>query len=396
MITEDFSTGKFTEAEKQTLSDFGFLVESSEIERKEMLNFIDALGELSRTFAAKVAMNLDCNLSCKYCFEGARKGKYYMTSETADLFLGFLNNRVASDKEKVLITFYGGEPLLSLDLIIYMSERIKGLAGSKCFPYEGHIITNGTLLTRKNAKRLASCGVTGAYVTIDGPRDVHNSYRPFESGKGSFDIIVKNLKESCDVLELQIGGNFTSDNFREFPLLLDYIRANGLPPERISGVRFEPVTKERADIAPPEFHGGCGSLNEEWLFNAGLYLREEILKRGYKNYTIVPTACSLDMKEHFLVNYDGGIFKCPGLIGREEYKVGHLKTGMKYNRQPQGLDSWKNEECLNCAYLPLCFGGCRYMKLVRDGNMDGVDCKKPYLDACLETLVKQDIRYGLV
>jgi hypothetical protein len=36
------------------------------------------------------------------------------------------------------------------------------------------------------------------------------------------------------------------------------------------------------------------------------------------------------------------------------------------------------------------------MKLVRDGNMNGVDCKKPFLDATLETMVKQDIKYGLV
>jgi hypothetical protein len=35
--------------------------------------------------------------------------------------------------------------------------------------------------------------------------------------------------------------------------------------------------------------------------------------------------------------------------------------------------------------------GCRYMKLVRDGNISGVDCKKPYYDACLEALVKQDL-----
>jgi len=28
--------------------------------------------------------------------------------------------------------------------------------------------------------------------------------------------------------------------------------------------------------------------------------------------------------------------------------------------------------------------------------MNGVDCKKPYFDATLETLVKQDLRYGLL
>jgi len=56
---------------------------------------------------------------------------------------------------------------------------------------------------------------------------------------------------------------------------------------------------------------------------------------------------------------------------------------------------WKNEECAQCAYLPLCFGGCRYMALLRDGKIDKPDCKKDYLDTSLEGLIKQDIKFGL-
>jgi hypothetical protein len=33
------------------------------------------------------------------------------------------------------------------------------------------------------------------------------------------------------------------------------------------------------------------------------------------------------------------------------------------------------------------------MTFVRNGNIDTVDCQKAYLDASLETLVKQDIKY---
>jgi hypothetical protein len=33
------------------------------------------------------------------------------------------------------------------------------------------------------------------------------------------------------------------------------------------------------------------------------------------------------------------------------------------------------------------------MAYLRDGNIDTIDCKKPYLDASLETLIKQDIKY---
>ncbi len=33
------------------------------------------------------------------------------------------------------------------------------------------------------------------------------------------------------------------------------------------------------------------------------------------------------------------------------------------------------------------------MTYLREGAVSGVDCKKPYLDDTLETIIKQDIRY---
>ena len=35
------------------------------------------------------------------------------------------------------------------------------------------------------------------------------------------------------------------------------------------------------------------------------------------------------------------------------------------------------------------------MKLLQKGKIDDVDCRKPYLDATLETFIKQEIKYGL-
>ncbi|MFP3998271.1 MAG: SPASM domain-containing protein, partial [Desulfobacterales bacterium] len=54
---------------------------------------------------------------------------------------------------------------------------------------------------------------------------------------------------------------------------------------------------------------------------------------------------------------------------------------------------WRNEQCAECEYLPLCFGGCRYMSYVKHSDPGVLDCRKDYLDACLETLVKQDAKY---
>jgi uncharacterized protein len=400
-MLEDLKTGSVTGEEQETLIGLGMLVGILEGERREMSGFVEGLNAESRVLGLKVAMNLDCNLNCVYCFEGQRKGRLYMTDETALSVAAAVKRwmeTLAGRKgdEKIIVTFYGGEPLLSAEGVVSLSRRLKGCAGEEGISYVAYMNTNGSLLTARLAERLADAGLKEVAVPLDGPEEVHNGCRPFKGGRGSFDTIVKNLLDVSGLLGVTVTGNYMKDNYKMFPILLDYLLERGLTPEKIRSVRFEPVTNESEGVGPAGFREGCVTYNEEWIAEASLMLREEILKRGYKTNRIGPAVCSMDFDSHFLVNYDGCIYKCPGIIDREEFKVGHLKQGLAFGRQSHGRDSWKNEECLDCAYLPLCFGGCRYMKLVRDGNMDGVDCRKPYFDATLETMVKQDIKYGLV
>ena len=393
-MLQDIDKDNLSEEERAALVDLGFLV-NQEDERIEMLGFVDELNSLNKKVGVVIVMNLDCNLACKYCFEGTRKGSHYLAKETAGQLIDFIKMLVKHDTEEIAITFYGGEPLLSIGLVTYISEELKAFAEPRGKKYSFIFITNGTLLQPDTVAKLVLLGLKSITVTLDGPKEVHDRFRPFKTGKGSFQRIFQNLRDVSGMLDIQVGGNFIKDNYSDFPKLLDYMIGNDLTPQKISAVRFESVTNETEGIAPPDFHDGCISVNEPWLFEAGLFLREEILKRGFKTPPITPIVCMGEVRGRFVVNYDGSIYKCPGLIGREEYKVGDVKTGIKDYRISHNLDNWKIEECLDCAYLPLCFGGCRYMKFVRDGNMDDVDCRKPYYDACLETLVKQDIRYGL-
>ena len=389
----DIEKDSVSKEEKQTLADLGFLVDAEE-EMREMLGFVDELNSLKKTFGAIVAMNLDCNLACRYCFEGTRKGRHYLTKKTADQIVDFIKKKVGPETEEISIIFYGGEPLLSIGLVIYISEGLKVFAESRGMKYNFSFITNGTLLMPEAVKKMKPLGLKSASVTLDGPEEIHDLFRPFKTGKGSFKRIFQNLKDVCGMMDIQVGGNFTKDNYADFPKLLDYMLENSLTPEKVSFVRFDPVQTETEGIAQPDFHDGCSSINEPWLFEAGIFLREEILKRGFRTEKVSPSTCMMDFNNSMVINYDGSIYKCPGLIGREEYRVGDIKTGIKDYRTSHNLDNWKNEECLNCVYLPLCFGGCRYMKLVRDGNMNGVDCKKPYLDATLETLSNRTLDTG--
>lgn len=383
------------EKDGRLLSRLGILVADPVRERKRMLSFMNGMNRASRFLSIKLVMNLDCNLSCRYCFEGNRKGKFYMTEETADQFVEFVKAKMEEEIDEVFITFYGGEPLLSKQLIVYVAKKLKAISKSRGVSFSFALQTNGTLITRETVRELKPFGLTEVYVTIDGPKENHDAFRPYKSGRGSFESIIKNIEDVCDLVDLQPGGNFTKDNYEQFPKLLDDFIARGLTPDILSSVRFYPVVSESSDVLP-DFNEGCSSVNEPWLAEAGLMLREEVLKRGYRMGRLLPVVCMMEHNKNILVNYDGDIYKCPGLIGRKEFCVGDIRTGLKDFRASHNMDNWKNEECLKCIYLPLCFGGCRAMKLVRDGNMDGVDCKKAYLDATLEAMVKQDIKYGLM
>ena len=390
-VADDIENDTLSPDERESLFSLGFFVSSPEEEKLEMLSYVDQMNGASRILKPVVVMNLDCNLACTYCFEGTRKGKYFLSEETAADLLRFISARI-DGKDEVRITFYGGEPLLSLDMVLRISLEMKSLAEMHGIVYGFNLITNGTLLTRRAVEQMKPLGLEAATVTLDGPREVHNLSRPFRSGSGSFDTVIRNLQNIRDLIDVHVGGNFTQTNYRKFPALLETLIESGLGPGRISSVRFDPVTNESKEFSP-DFHDGCSSINEPWLAEAGTFLRWEILSRGYGSEEVQPAVCMLERQDHLVINYDGAIYKCPGFIGRKEFCAGTLKTGMRDYSVIHNLGNWKNEECLACAYLPLCFGGCRYMKLIREDNMQGVDCKKEYFDSTLRSLVLQDIKY---
>ncbi len=394
-VLEDIKKDSLPKGEGKTLLSEGLLVKDSRSEKQEMLRFVDDLNAGSDTFDAVVVLNLDCNLACKYCFEGSRKGKHYLSAETVDDFIDFIQSNGLEGKDEISLIFYGGEPLLSTDMIVRISEKITAIADGRGIDYAFALITNGTLLTPRNVEKLKSLGLKGASITLDGPKNVHDAFRPFKSGNGSFDAIVENIRNVCKLIDVQIGGNYTQDHYREFPRLLDHFLDTGLTPDNISQIRFDPVVNDSSEFAPPDFHDGCMSANEPWLIEAGIFLREEILKRGFRTHEISPAVCMIERCDHVVVNFDGSLYKCPGLIGRKEFCVGTLKTGIMNYGTTHCLGNWKNEECLACAYLPLCFGGCRYMKLLQDGAMQGVNCRKEYFDKTLAQFVAQDIKYDL-
>lgn len=388
--------GVISPENEKLLTGLGMLVTNREEEKRSVISLHERINKHSPGMDCIVVLNLDCNFACKYCFEGGLKGNLYMSVETADSLIDFIKERFTDNKNTLLVDFYGGEPLLSINLIKHISRELKAFTEERGASYSFSLVTNGALLKRKTAQELAELGLKSIKITIDGPAHIHNKNRPFKSGAPSFDLLINNIKETWDIVKINLGGNFEADNYRDFPLLLDYLEKQGITPDKLGVIKFDPVAKrsERV-ISPTDYRGGCITLDEPWLITANELLRDDILRRGYKSLNMSHKLCMIDSQSSYVVNYDGSLYKCPGFIGMEEFKSGNIYDGVSDYKDTYNLGIWKNDKCTECEYLPLCYGGCRYMTFLHDNNVKALDCQKEYLDATLETMIKQEIKYSL-
>jgi uncharacterized protein len=392
-LLEAARNGNLTETAQASLNRLGILVADPDAEQREMAAIVRRSNSRSRKCGVLAILTLDCNLVCPYCYEEHYRGTYGMTVATARLLVDFLEREHIAAGRDVELDFYGGEALLALPLIREIATPLRDATRKAGTKFSFSLVTNGTLLTRSLVTELLPLGLKGARVTLDGPPHVHDLQRPFLSGKGSFATIIANLREIAGLIELQLGGNCTPDNYREFPPLLDILLDEGITPDKVSLIQFGPIVPKSGRTITPEAPGGCISSAEPWLRDAGLFLRAEILKRGFTADRPTMAACCVEFANDLVVNYDGTLFKCPAFVGWPELAVGTLTEGVGDYAASHNLAIWHNDECLDCAYLPLCFGGCRYLDLLKNGRIVGVDCRRDFYDATLEETIRQDLMW---
>lgn len=377
------------ESDRAALRRLEIWVDDLAAEREAMAALVDQTNSRSATFAATVVLTLDCNLACPYCFEDHFRGNHALNEETARLLVAYVKREQVGRGRDVELRFYGGEPLMAVPRLKEIAGPLRDAAAVAGTKFSCSLVTNATLLTRTVVEELLPFGLKSAQITLDGPAEIHNSQRPFVSGLGSFAMIVANLRSVYDLITIKPGGNFTRDNFHEFPAMLDALLEAGLDPKRLGSVQFAPIHPKSGGHDPHS--AACVFGSEAWLVEANLFLRGEIIRRGFSVEKPHMGVCMIELANNLVVGYDGSLYKCPPLMGWPEFAIGTLADGISDYRQSHNLDVWKNDECLECAYLPLCFGGCRFFNKLKTGSIDGVDCRRAMLDASLETIIRQDL-----
>jgi len=381
--------GTLSPEERATLQQLQLWSDDREAEQAEMAGIVDYTNAHAPLFSATVVLTMACNLACPYCFEELFRDGQEMSRETGQLLVDYLVREHLDQGRNLELRFYGGEPLMATGRLKEIAAPLLAAAENLGRTFSFSLVTNATLLTRVVVEELLPLGLKSALITLDGPPEIHDCQRPYVSGKGSFTTIIDNLASVYDLLTIKPGGNYTRENYRRFPEMLDLLLEAGLDPAQLGPVQFSPIHPKSGLFDPHA--AACVVCNEPWLIEANLFLRGEILQRGFSVDKLQMGICMIDLEHTLVVNYDGSLYKCPSLMGWPEYCVGTLADGVSDYRKSHRLDIWQNDECLDCAYLPLCFGGCRLLTLQNNGTIDMVECHRPMLDASLQQLVLQDL-----
>ncbi len=377
------------------LAGLGLLVPDREAEQRELFAFLDAVNRDDRQQRLSVILGMACNFACPYCYEGSDKGAAAMDRATAGRLVDFAAARLGEETERLSLKFYGGETLLYLERLKEICAALQPLCAARGAAFDHTLVTNGSLLTPAVVEELLPLGLAGAKVTIDGPPETHNRSRPFKGGSPSFATVVANLAAVAHRVPLAVAGNFGRANHHLFPALFDHLAAAGLGPKQLKALDFHPAMQVAEAGGRAEFTGGCATANESWVIEATLALREAALARGYAPAEPGPSPCMVDVDGALVVHHDGTLYKCPAMIGRPELSCGDIRRGLDPGfRQTLAVDHWRFEaKCRDCLYLPLCFGGCRFMAVQRDGHLRNVDCQFSFYEATLPTILNQDFTY---
>lgn len=194
-VYNELNSGKPSNETLQRFQVKGFLLESKleKIEHPDNELLKQSLNNKLEYLLLQVTQ--ECNLRCHYCvygggYENRTHSSKEMDFETAKKAIDFYVDH-SRQSEKLSLGFYGGEPLLKMDMIKECVRYIKSKVFDRKISF--NMTTNGTLLTLERAKYLYENGFN-VVISLDGAQEDHDKNRVFKnSGLGSFDCIMKNL-----------------------------------------------------------------------------------------------------------------------------------------------------------------------------------------------------------
>ena len=366
-----------------------------------------------------------CNLRCSYCAftngEGSRHhSSKRMSWETAKKALDFFLRHTV-DRNAVVISFYGGEPLLEFGLIkkcvAYADEIFEGKK------HDFIMTTNATLLDDEKVDFLVEHKFRLTF-SVDGPQKLHDKNRKFaKDGSGSFNTVIANihrLLERYPDYRPNLAVNMVMDpqcDFDEFSrLFADEALLKGLSvtPTLVDSYKLNTTYTASEDYVSKQNYSEFLTL-----LNFFGYLKDASTLSAISHYELMsdlwhqingrqpafgeivcPAGPCVPISHRMMISTDGMILPCERVNElNPAMQLGTLDTGVDVEKVKAMLNvaQLTAEECKRCVafrYCKICAKSCDGdTELTREERLKGCAGNKQYAATMLELRILLDEVY---
>ena len=301
-----------------------------------------------------------CNSRCKYCYEKSMKEFENGLEEkwNYDDNVPF-DSEVDIDKLKKFLKpedrliFYGGEPLLKIDKIKEIIEKINCKFGMQ---------TNGLILDELPVEVLKK--IDKILVSIDGAQKRTDENR----GKENYERVLKNLKEIRDnryrgeiIARMVVTKSDIFEQVLHILKLIDDGIFDSVHWQIDAGFyRFDFYEKNFEKFVE-EYNAEIEKLISFWTSK----MKEGKFYRIYPFVGVVSRILGFDKDEgipcgsgckNFTINTKGDLSACPIMNSVKNFYCGSVENGVTKKIAVE------NEECLNCDEFQICGGRCLYWR----------------------------------
>ena len=343
-----------------TLIEQGFWVNKEEIEEFRF----DAYKQSNLYTDTKnknivIAPTLRCNARCYYCYEQGRETPT-MSQKIVEQTIEFLVSE-AKNCESLNISWFGGEPLLAINVIDKIMHDVKERIETSTI-FTCSMTTNGALLSDYVIDKMKNeWNLKNIQITIDGCKDYYEKVKDYRNGKDNFGNIIKNIKKLISTgIEVLVRLNISKDNVEELLSLIDYIKEEIGTPKNFDFVAMSLFDFGEEDNRIPlqkEIKKYCGPVFMK-MYNSGYWqngLQSVLRSRALP--------CAAVKKDFYCIDPLGYLYKCQHYLCNPNASVGNVEEGVFYNKEfCKWCSSKVPTKCMKCKYLPICQGGCKQMK----------------------------------
>ena len=284
-------------------------------------------------------------------FENGLEQKFkfdFSEPENFSVLIEDLKKFIEKDKNPILI-FYGGEPLLEIDKIKEIIDKIN-------VPFR--MQTNGKLLDRLPFEYLKK--IDKILISLDGNKERTD----FNRGEGTFEKVLQNIN--------LIKGGYSGELIARMTIAQDFPDIHEQVLSLISS-GFDSIHWQidagfyQSDFSKEKFQKFVNDYNIS--IKKLIYYWVEKMKKGtvMKFYPFLGIVESLLKKEAtplrcgaghsgYAITTSGKIVACPIMNCINDFCAGNIK-----NSNPETLKKFSvSEPCTSCDYLSLCGGRCLY------------------------------------